>query len=165
MDNFREKFALKGGKENGLTTEQAEAWQAKNGYNELPVIEVSKWMLLLNQFRGTMPYMLEGALIIAAIVKDWADAGIIAVMLLANGFLGFKEELECLAKLDELTQNMEAKVTVQRDGVGVALLTRLLVPDDIIMLLGGLQVCYNRLPDLTRLFSIFYCYLLFDHTR
>jgi H+-transporting ATPase len=35
---------------------------------------------------------------------------------------------------------MEAKVTVQRDGIGKVLLTRELVPGDVILLLGGLQV-------------------------
>ena len=35
---------------------------------------------------------------------------------------------------------METKVTVQRDGVGKVMLTRELVPGDVILLLGGLSV-------------------------
>lgn len=141
---FVTKYALTSEEREGLTTAQAEAYQnaplPDGGFNELPVITVSKWKILFLQFTGTMPYMLEVAFVIAACVEDWKDVGIIGAMLLANGFLGFKEELECLEALEALTQNMETKVTVQRDGLGQSLNTRLLVPGDIIMLLGGLQV-------------------------
>ena len=100
---FAEKYALSAEGREGLTTDQAEAYQKSplpdGGFNELPVVEVSKLWILFCQFTGTMPYMLEIAFLIAAAVEDWKDVGIIGTMLLANGFLGFKEELECLEAL------------------------------------------------------------------
>ena len=83
----------------GLTTAQAEELQRTVGFNELPVIKVSKLMLFLTQFTGTMPYMLELAAVISAACTDWADLGIILTMLICNGCLGFREELECLHSL------------------------------------------------------------------
>lgn len=124
----------------GLTTEQAEESLAKWGYNELPVVTVSLWYLFFLQFTGTMPYMLELACVISLAVADWPDFGIILAMLLANGFLGFHEQLKALESLAELTQKMEQRIAVLRDGKAEHLLTRELVPGDVVLLLGGCQV-------------------------
>jgi magnesium-transporting ATPase (P-type) len=83
----------------GLTTEQAEELTQKWGYNELPVVEMSLLYLFFLQFTGTMPYMLEVACIIAAACQDWPDVGIILAMLIANGCLGFREQLEAAHSL------------------------------------------------------------------
>lgn len=83
----------------GLTTSQAEELQRTVGFNELPTIEVSKLMIFFLQFTGTMPYMLELACVISAACGDWEDLGIILTMLICNGCLGFREELECLHSL------------------------------------------------------------------
>lgn len=64
----------------GLTTEQAEEAYKKWGFNELPVIEIPLWWVFLEQYMGTMPYMLELAIIIAGAVQDWIDFGIIFAM-------------------------------------------------------------------------------------
>lgn len=83
----------------GLTSEQAEELYKQWGYNELPEIKVSLWWLLFVQFTGTMPYMLEIACIIALAVEDFVDFAIILCMLLANGFLGFHEQLKAAESL------------------------------------------------------------------
>ena len=83
----------------GLTSEQAEDLIKSVGYNELPVVEISLLYVLLRQFMGTMPYMLEFASLISIIVQDYIDFGIILTMLLCNGFLGFYEELKAAASL------------------------------------------------------------------
>lgn len=59
---------------------------------------------------------------------------------MVNGCLGFTEELKAKASLDELTNKMEAKIAVLRDGRAENLLTRLLVPGDVILLVGGVAV-------------------------
>jgi magnesium-transporting ATPase (P-type) len=83
----------------GLTTDQAEELYKQWGYNELPEVTVSLWYILFIQFTGTMPYMLELACIIAIAVQDFPDFGIILAMLLANGFLGFHEQLKAAESL------------------------------------------------------------------
>jgi len=51
---------------------------------------------------STSPFTLnrlEIAMIIAAGCQDWPDMAIIAAMLIANGCLGFREQLECIHSL------------------------------------------------------------------
>lgn len=83
----------------GLTTEQADALVEKWGYNELPEITISVWWVLFLQFTGTMPYMLELGALIALIVGDYPDFGIILVMLVCNGVLGFHEQMKAAESL------------------------------------------------------------------
>lgn len=140
MEQMAEKYAISAEKAEGMTNTQADAYHTEHHFNELPAVEVSRWMIFARQFMGTMPVTLEAFTAVCLACQDWLDGGILLGMLLINGILGYKEECECLEALDALTQSMETKVTVQRDGRGVALPTRLLVPGDVILLLGGLQV-------------------------
>ena len=103
----------------------------------MPRIEIPLWWVFVRQFLGTMPNMLELACILAACVRDWLDFGIILLMLLCNGFLGFFEELKAAASLAELTNQMEQSISTVRDGAGAPLITRFLVPGDVVLLVGG----------------------------
>lgn len=81
--------------------------------------------------------MLELAAILALAVQDYIDFAIIAAILICNGYLGFHEELKAKASLDELTNKMEQKIAVLRDGAAEHMLTRLLVPGDVVLMVGG----------------------------
>jgi magnesium-transporting ATPase (P-type) len=81
--------------------------------------------------------MLELAAILAIAVQDYIDFAIIMAILLCNGYLGFHEELKAKASLDELTNKMEQKIAVLRDGTAEHMLTRLLVPGDVVLMVGG----------------------------
>lgn len=61
-------------------------------------------------------------------------------MLLCNGYLGFHEELKAKQSLDELTNKMEQRIAVLRDGKAEHLLTRCLVPGDVVLLVGGCSI-------------------------
>eukprot|EP00604_Paraphysomonas_vestita_P003626 CAMPEP_0174818984 /NCGR_PEP_ID=MMETSP1107-20130205/1963_1 /TAXON_ID=36770 /ORGANISM="Paraphysomonas vestita, Strain GFlagA" /LENGTH=926 /DNA_ID=CAMNT_0016031695 /DNA_START=303 /DNA_END=3083 /DNA_ORIENTATION=+ len=61
-------------------------------------------------------------------------------MILCNGYLGFHEELKAKESLEELTSKMEQKICCLRDGHAVHILTRLLVPGDVVLLVGGCAV-------------------------
>ena len=124
----------------GLTSVQAQALIDQWGYNELPRIEIPLWWVFVRQFIGTMPIMLELACLLAAIVRDWLDFGIILLMLICNGCLGFFEELKAAASLAELTNQMEQSISTIRDGVGGPLVTRFLVPGDVVLLVGGCAI-------------------------
>lgn len=137
---FSKKYALPDEERAGLSNDAADEIRLRVGANELEVPETSIVMLIAAQFYGTMPNMLWIAMIISFAVVDLLDGFIILFMLLVNGILSSHEELKCLEAMNELTQKMEAKVTVQRDGFGHSLNVRELVPGDIIMLLGGLVV-------------------------
>eukprot|EP00606_Chrysophyceae_sp_TOSAG23-5_P001395 GSChrysophyteH2.ASY1.ANO1.302.1 assembled CDS len=124
----------------GLTNEQVQDIRAEAGFNELPTVEISLWKMFFLQFTGTMPYMLWTCIAITIYTSDWLDMGIILGMLVTNGALGFKEQLEAAHELAKLTQKMEAKINTLRDGVAEMLPTRELVPGDICMLAGGVMI-------------------------
>ena len=138
--HITEEDAAEAAVKRGLTEAEAEELRKEWGWNELPVVEVSLFYLMLMQFTGTMPYMLEVAAVIAAVCQDWYDMLIIVVMLLANAMLGFHEQQEALKSLAKLTEKMENKICVLRDGVGEQRETRILVPGDVVLLTGGVQV-------------------------
>ena len=107
----------------GLTTDEVEILYKRWGYNELPVIEISLWWVFFLQFTGTMQYILELAIVIAAAVQEWGVAGICLAMVCiyisipranilsffvihstlmqvaCNGYLSFIEELKAAAAL------------------------------------------------------------------
>lgn len=124
----------------GLTTQEVEQLYLEWGYNELPHVEISLWWVFFLQFTGLMPYVLEICCILALACQDWIDFAIIAAIVICNAYLGFMEELKAKKSLDELTNKMEQKIAVLRDGKAEHLLTRLLVPGDVVLLLGGVQV-------------------------
>ena len=55
----------------GLSTEEANKNLEQYGRNEIPILHVSILHLFLMQFVGTMPYILEICLILAAAALDW----------------------------------------------------------------------------------------------
>jgi len=55
----------------GLSTDEANKNLELYGKNEIPTIHVSILHLFLMQFVGTMPYILEICLILAAAALDW----------------------------------------------------------------------------------------------
>lgn len=124
----------------GLTSDQAEHLYETVGFNELPHVEVSLVWLLFVQFTGVMPYMLEIAFILALAVQSYPDFAIIFGIVVTNGVLGFTEELKSKQALDKLTEKMEQKIATLRDGQAQHLLTRLLVPGDVVLLVGGTLV-------------------------
>lgn len=124
----------------GLTTTEAEEAYKKWGYNELPVVEVPLWYVFLKQFTGVMPYTMEICVVVAAGCQSWPDFGIIIAMLIINAILGFREELNSARALAELTNKMEKRVATLRDGKVEHLATRLLVPGDVVLLVGGVEV-------------------------
>eukprot|EP01033_Poteriospumella_lacustris_P005652 gene5652-4044_t len=124
----------------GITSAEAEKLYETVGFNELPHIEVSLLWLFFSQFTGVMPYMLEVAFILALAIQSYPDFAIIFGIVLCNGVLGFTEELKAKSALDKLTEKMEQKIATLRDGSAQQLLTRLLVPGDVILLVGGAMV-------------------------
>lgn len=68
----------------GLTAAEVDELRTTWGYNELPSVKVNMCFLFLQQFNGTMPFMLMVAIVIAAICEDYQDLIIIFVMLIVS---------------------------------------------------------------------------------
>merc|ERR1719223_1554811 len=84
-----------------------------------------------------MPFMLEIAAVLSAVIEDWPDFAVITLMLVVNALIGFHEEHKAKQSLDALKASMTATCPTKRDGQMIILAVAELVPGDIIFLRGG----------------------------
>ncbi|KAG0055348.1 hypothetical protein BGZ83_008868 [Gryganskiella cystojenkinii] len=130
----------------GLTDQEVEERRAQWGANELKEIKKNPILKFLGYFTGAIAYLIEVACIIAAVVEDWLDFGIILALLLVNACIGFIEEAKAESALDALRQTLALKTRCWRNGHLVELDTSALVPGDIIVLrLGDIIPADGRL--------------------
>eukprot|EP00557_Chaetoceros_sp_GSL56_P008141 CAMPEP_0176495272 /NCGR_PEP_ID=MMETSP0200_2-20121128/10559_1 /TAXON_ID=947934 /ORGANISM="Chaetoceros sp., Strain GSL56" /LENGTH=998 /DNA_ID=CAMNT_0017893121 /DNA_START=355 /DNA_END=3351 /DNA_ORIENTATION=- len=124
----------------GLTTDQVNKAIETYGTNEIPVKITPFYVLFLRQFTGFLPFLIEIAAIISLAVQDYVDFGIIAGILLVNGLLGFREEYHARKSLEEISNAVVSEITVRRNGNMISIPTTMLVPGDIVLLVGGNMV-------------------------
>ncbi|GBC09419.1 hypothetical protein RclHR1_08850002 [Rhizophagus clarus] len=121
----------------GLSTEEAQTRLDRFGRNEISEYKQNRILKFLSYFQGSIAYLIEITCIVAAIVKDWTDFGIILALLFVNATIGFVEETRAESALDALKQSLALKTRVKRDGKLVELEAAELVPGDIVALRIG----------------------------
>ena len=121
----------------GLSDVEAGQRQQRFGYNEIATREEPLWHRLARRFWGPIPWMIEAAAILSAVVAKWDDFAIITVMLLVNAGLDFFQEHRALNALRALRQRLAAEILVRRDGVFRVIPARELVPGDVVRLRIG----------------------------
>jgi len=121
----------------GLSAQEARARLEQYGYNEIEEHEETVWHRLFRRFWGPIPWMIEVAAILSAVVEKWEDFGIILVMLFINAGLDFFQEHRALNALQALKQRLAKEATVRRDGEFSRVPVRELVPGDIVKLRIG----------------------------
>ena len=68
----------------GLNRDEVKQRLAQCGYNELPEKKRNPFLEFCSHFWGPIPWMIEAAAILSALVHHWPDFIIIFVLLLAN---------------------------------------------------------------------------------
>jgi H+-transporting ATPase len=121
----------------GLSSSAVQERLARFGYNEIEEKEESLWHRVFRRFWGPIPWMIEAAAVLSALVQKWDDFSIILVMLLVNAGLDFMQEHRALNALKALKQRLAKQATVKRDGEYRRLPVRELVPGDIVRLRIG----------------------------
>ncbi len=121
----------------GLSSEEARKRLEVYGPNEIPEKKVNPIIKFLSYFWGPIPWMIEIAAVLSAIVRHWADFWIIMILLAMNGIVGFWEEHKAENVIEFLKQKMALKARVLRDGEWRIIPARELVPGDIIRLRMG----------------------------
>jgi len=121
----------------GLSDGEARARLERYGYNQVEEREEPLWHRVLRRFWGPIPWMIEAAAILSAIVQKWEDFSIILVMLLVNAGLDFFQEHRALNALKALKQRLANEVIVRRDGAFKTITAQDLVPGDIVKLRIG----------------------------
>jgi H+-transporting ATPase len=121
----------------GLSQAEAAKRLAENGPNEIEEKKKNPLLKFLTYFWGPIPWMIEVAVILSAVVRHWLDFGIIFVLLLSNAVVGFWEERQAGNEIDALKAKLAKKAMVKRDKKWSNPLARDLVAGDVIRLRLG----------------------------
>ena len=136
------------GSPDGLTSDEANRRRANLGPNSMPETAENPWRRALTKFWTPIPWMLEAAVLLEVVLGKYVEAGIIAVLLLFNGALGYFQEGRAQATLAALKKRLALTAPVRRDGAWKNLPAADLVPGDLIKLsLGGVVAADAKLVE------------------
>lgn len=123
--------------QDGLSEKEVEERYKKYGPNALEDHKESLIRKFLSYFWGPIPWMIEIAAVLSALVEHWTDLIIILVLLLFNALVGFLQEHQASNAIDALKQQLALKARVLRNGDWHQIDAKMLVPGDIIRLRLG----------------------------
>jgi H+-transporting ATPase len=116
----------------GLTEAEATRRLAQYGENALVEHHVSALERLARFFWGPIPWMIEIAAGLSAVLGHWDDLAIILAMLFINAGVGFWQEFKADNAIALLKQRLALKARVKRDGVWKDIEAKFLVPGDLV---------------------------------
>jgi H+-transporting ATPase len=121
----------------GLSRDEAERRLSAYGPNIIEEKRINPIFKFLGYFWGPIPWMIEIAALLSAVVQHWVDMIIILVMLAFNAVVGFWQEYQASNALDALKEQLALKARGLRDGKWKEISARELVPGDVIRLRAG----------------------------
>ncbi|KEF40802.1 MAG: metal ABC transporter ATPase [Cyanobium sp. CACIAM 14] len=124
----------------GLSGAEAAQRLERTGPNTLPEKKRSKLAMLLSYLWGPMPWMIEAAILLCAIVGDWVDFAIILGLLVGNTVIAYVEESSAGDAVAALKAKLALEALVKRDGQWQKLPARELVPGDRVRIAIGAVV-------------------------
>ncbi|WP_255335849.1 plasma-membrane proton-efflux P-type ATPase [Methanosarcina sp. KYL-1] len=127
---------LKSG-EGGLGAAEAKERLQKYGPNEITEKKTSELVKFLGYFWGPIPWMIEIAAVLSAVLQRWDDFAIILALLLLNVTVGFWQEHKADNAIELLKQKLALKARVLRDSKWLEVSAGEIVPGDVIRLRLG----------------------------
>ncbi len=125
----------------GLTRAEAAARLVTYGRNELPRPRPpSAGAVLLRQFRSPLIYVLIVAGIVALALAHFADATLIAVVLVVNAIIGTAQEYRAERSAEALRSMVPDRAIAVRDGEQVEVNAEEIVPGDVVLVESGTKV-------------------------
>ena len=125
-------------KETGLTTGEVEIAIEKYGYNQLnEEKKLSTMQVFISQFKDFLVIILIIASIISIISGNVESAVVILVVIIINAILGTVQHLKAEESISSLKNLSAPKSKVLRDGEKVEVLSKYLVPEDIVFVEAG----------------------------
>ncbi len=122
----------------GLSDAKAEDGLERYGPNLLkPKENETPLKLLLRQFQSPIVLLLLFATVLSAILKDWADALIIAAIVIGSALLSFWQENNATSAIQKLRQQITLKATALRQGQPQSIPAESVVPGDVVLLSAG----------------------------
>ena len=123
--------------EQGLATSDILSRREFYGPNEIMEKKSSPLVLFLKFFWGPIPWMIELAIILSFMLKDWTDFVIISILLIFNAIIGFFQEYQADNAIELLKNHLALRSRVLRDGKWSMIQAKELVPGDIIRIRLG----------------------------
>ena len=137
-----------GSSPDGLSQAEAEKRLTQYGPNEITDKKTNQFLKFLSYFWGPIPWMIEGAVILSALVQHWLDFFIILLLLCSNAVVGFWEEHQAGNAIAALKARLAILAKVKRDGKWQNPKASELVPGDVVRLrLGDIVPADARLLD------------------
>ncbi|MBN2295299.1 MAG: plasma-membrane proton-efflux P-type ATPase [Pirellulales bacterium] len=121
----------------GLDEEEAQSRLQRYGLNAIEEEQTNIILKFLSYFWGPIPWMIEVAAVLSALLAHWPDFSIIIVMLVLNAVIGFWQEHQAANALEALKSQLALVAHVIRNGKRREIPARELVPGDIIHLRIG----------------------------
>jgi H+-transporting ATPase len=121
----------------GLTQDEVQRRLEKYGYNQLEDKKVSPILKFLSYFWGPIPWMIEVAAVLSALLQHWMDLGVILALLVFNAIVGFWQEFQAANAVDALKKQLALKARAKRDGQWQEVDAISLVPGDVVRLRLG----------------------------
>jgi H+-transporting ATPase len=121
----------------GLSSSEAKKRLEQYGPNEIQEKKANPLKKFLGYFWGPIPWMIEAAVIMSAVIQRWPDFGIILALLMVNAIVGFWQEHKAGNAIELLKRRLAIKARVLRDGKWQEMAAGELVPGDIARLRLG----------------------------
>lgn len=139
--------------ERGLTQQQVAVRAQRYGRNELEQEPPPSALAMLGrQFRSPLIYILVVAAVVTVVLREFLDAGVIAVVVMINAVIGYVQERKAETAMRSLAQLMVPQSRVVREGQEREIDSRELVPGDVVLLGPGARVPADiRLTSVTAL--------------
>jgi len=134
IDELLKKLAAN---QKGLSSSEAEKRLQQYGPNEIKEKKANPLKKFLDYFWGPIPFMIEAAVVMSAVIQRWPDFGIIFTLLMVNAIVGFWQEHKAGNAIEMLKQRLALKARVLRDGKWQEKPSGKLVPGDIARLRLG----------------------------
>ncbi|MFK5950705.1 MAG: plasma-membrane proton-efflux P-type ATPase [Methylococcales bacterium] len=121
----------------GLSNEDAQARLVFYGLNTIEEKHRSIILKFLSYFWGPIPWMIEVAAILSALVHHTEDLVLVLVLLFFNAIVGFWQEFQAGNAIEQLKKNLALKARALRDGEWVSVDATKLVPGDKVKIRAG----------------------------
>ncbi|MDH5230650.1 MAG: HAD-IC family P-type ATPase [Gammaproteobacteria bacterium] len=133
----------------GLSPSEAASRLEQMGRNSLPQAKTpGLGFIFARQFASPLIYVLLAAAVLSIVIKEWSDAGFIALVLCINAIIGTIQEHSAQRAAAALQQLISARCKVLREGDTYEINADELVPGDIVLLESG-----DKVPADLRLLS------------
>jgi len=121
----------------GLSSVEAKRRFQNYGANEISEKKTNPLKKFLGYFWGPIPWMIETAIIMSAIIEHWMDFWIIFLLLMLNAVVGFWQEHKADNAIELLKQKLAPTAKVLRDRTWIEKPSREIVPGDIVRIRLG----------------------------